>query len=116
MLRMPAPATAGSAAEQLGLATPEFQDVELAPVIFRNSRAKVALGKPAQRELLVSATGVNALAGNTGFSSANAMFSDAFGVLVDDALLAIVSATELEAGGAICAYRLLLREPVALEV
>ena len=31
MLRMPALASAGDVAEQLGLATPEFQDVELAP-------------------------------------------------------------------------------------
>lgn len=116
MLRMPAPATPGSAAEQLGLATPEFQDVELAPVVFRKARAKVAMEKAAKREMLVSATAVRALVANSGLTSASAMFAAAFGVMVDEALLTIESVSELAAGGAICAYRLLLREPVALEV
>ena len=38
LLRVPAPAVAGDVTEQLGLATPEFQDVELAPVVFRRAR------------------------------------------------------------------------------
>jgi len=116
MLRMPAPATPGSAAEQLGLATPEFQDVELAPVVFRKARAKVATKKAAEREMLVSATAVKALLGSSGFASASAMFAAAFGVLVDEALLTIVSASEIEAGGEICGYTLLLREPVVLGI
>ena len=37
MLRLPAPAVPGDATEQLGLAVPEFQDVELAPVVFRSA-------------------------------------------------------------------------------
>ncbi len=115
-LRLPAPAVPGSAAEQLGLAVPEFQDVELAPVVFRKTRAKVAADKPAQREMLVSATAVIALVANSGIASASALFASAFGVLVDDALLTITSFSEMEAGGAICSYRLLLREPVAIEV
>ena len=40
MLRIPAPAIAGDTAEQLGLATPQFQDVELTPVVFHNTAAK----------------------------------------------------------------------------
>lgn len=116
MLRMPAPATPGSAAERLGLATPEFQDVELAPVVFRKARAKVAAGKAAVREMLVSAAAVTALVANSGLASASAMFAAAFGVLVDEALLTIESVSEITAGGAICGYRLLLREAVALEV
>src|SRR5665213_1558946 len=52
MLRMPAPASAADVAEQLGLAGPEFQDVELAPVAFRTARARVAEGKAARWELL----------------------------------------------------------------
>ena len=34
MLRMPGPAVPGDATEQLGLAVPEFQDMELAPVVL----------------------------------------------------------------------------------
>jgi hypothetical protein len=47
---------------------------------------------------------------------ASQMFASAFGVLVDDELLTIVSVSEFEAGGTICAYRLQLREPVTAEV
>ncbi len=46
------------------------------------------------------------------FASADALFASAFGVLVDDALLTITAATELEAGGAVYAYRLALREAI----
>ena len=116
MLRIPAPAIAGDAAEQLGLVTPQFQDVELTPVVFRNTAAKIADGKAARRELLVSATAVEALTGSQNFASAAELFASAFGILVDDALLAIVSATELEAGAQSCGYRLALRETVASAV
>ena len=110
MLRIPAPATPGDPAEQLGLATPQFQDIELTPVVFRNTAAKTADGKATRRELLVSATAVEALTGSQNFASATELFASAFGILADDALLAIVSATEIEAGGHICGYRLGLRE------
>ncbi len=116
MLRLPAPATPNSAAEQLGLAVPVFEDVELAPVIFRKARARLAAGKPAQFEMLVSATAVVALVADSGVASASALFASAYGVLVDDALLTIVSLSEMEAGGVICGYRLLLREAASLEV
>ena len=115
-LRMPAPATAGLDAEQLGLTTPEFQDIELAPVVFRRARATIGAGTPAQWELLLSETIVKTLAANTSFGSAAAIFASAASVQVGEALMTIVSATEIEAGGTICGYRLLLREPIALEV
>ena len=113
MLRIPAPAIAGDVAEQLGLAIPQFQDVELTPVIFRTTSARTAEGKTARRELLVPATAVGLLTGSQDFASAATLFASAFGVLVDQALLAIASATELEAGGQICGYRLELRESSA---
>ena len=116
LLRVPAPGVAGDAAEQLGLAVPGFRDVELGPVVFRRTRVNAAEGKPALREVVVSASAVEALTGSLGFSSASVLFASAFGVLVDEALLAVVSATEMEAGGVVCGYRLLLREPAALEV
>src|SRR4051812_1128173 len=62
MLRMPAPASAGDEAEQLGLATPEFQDVELGPVVLLSARKEL-------RDVLISATAVNALAGSMGYSA-----------------------------------------------
>jgi len=113
MLRIPAPAIAGDVAEQLGIATPQFQDVEIAPVVFRNTAAETTSGNAAQRELLVSATAVEALTGSQNFNSARELFNSAFGVLIDDALLTIVSATELEAGGQVCGYRLGLQDTVS---
>jgi hypothetical protein len=113
MLRIPAPAIAGDAAEQIGLAVPQFQDIELSPVVFRTTSARTAEGKVAQRELLISATAIETLTGSQNFASAAALFTSAFGVLVDESLLTITSATELEAGGTICGYRLELREPAA---
>ena len=116
LLRVPAPAVAGDASEQLGLAVPGFQDVELGPVVFRRTRVSATEGKPALREMVVSASAIEALTGSLNFSSASVLFASAFGVLVDEALLTVVSATEMEAGGVVCGYRLLLREPAALEV
>ena len=106
MLRMPAPAVAGDVTEQLGLAVPEFQDVELAPVVFRKARATAAEGKAAKWELMVSATAVNAVVGSLGYSAASVLFATAFGVLVDGVLMEVVSATESEVGGAPYVYRL----------
>jgi hypothetical protein len=116
LLRMPAPATAGDTTEQLGLATPTFQDAELAPVVFRKARATTADGKAARWELMVSATAVNALVGSLGYSAASVLFATAFGVLIDGVLMEVESATESEVGGAPYVYRLVLRAPLALVV
>ena len=113
LLRMPAPAGAGDVAEQLGLETPQFQDVELAPVVFRKARAQAAEGRPARREVLVSATAVEALVGSLGYSAAAVLFATAFGVLVDGALMTVESVTDSQAFGKPYLYHLWLREPVA---
>ncbi len=115
-LRIPAFAIPGDPAEQLGLAVPQFQDIELAPSAFRTSAAKTQEGKANERELIVSAEAVEKLAGSHDYASARVLFASAFGVLVDDALLTIVSVTEQEAGGRACAYRLTLREETAAAV
>lgn len=112
-LRIPASAIPADAGEQLGLAVPQFQDVEVSPAVFRSTSAKVAEGKAARRDLIISASAIEALTSTTGFGSAEALFTSAFGVLVDDRLLTIVSATEMEAGGAVFAYRISVREPLA---
>jgi len=110
ILRIHAPAIPGANSEQLGLAVPQFQDVELAPVIFRNTAARTASNKPAGRDLLVSATAVQALTGLESFASATELFASAYCILIDETPLTIVSAHELEAGGAVCGYHLELRE------
>jgi hypothetical protein len=112
-LRLPAPASSGDTTEQLGLGVPVFQDVALEPVVFRKARATFAEGKAAMSELLVSATAVSAV---VGYSAANVLFATAFGVLIDDVLMEIESASESELGGTTYVYRLLLRAPLALMV
>jgi hypothetical protein len=116
LLRMPAPASTGDTTEQLGLAVPSFQDVALEPVVFRKARATMADGKAAKSELMISATAVNAVVGSLGYSAANVLFATAFGVLIDEVLMEIESATESEVGGATYVYRLVLRAPLALMV
>src|ERR1700733_13225066 len=116
LLRMPAPGTAGDVTEQLGLATPEFQDVELAPVVFRKARVATAEGKAAEWELMVSATAVNALVGSLGYLAASVLFADAFGVLVDGVLMEVEAVTESEVGGSPYVYRVVVKEPLALVV
>src|SRR5258708_39056009 len=86
MLRMPANASAGDTTEQLGLAAPECQDVELAPVVFRKTRQAASallakVDKAARWELMVSATAVQGLVGSLGYSAASILFATAFGVL-----------------------------------
>ena len=114
LLRMPAPAVPGDAAEELGLAVPEFQDAELVPVVFRALRGSG--GKGRRWELLVSAKAVRKLTGTLGYGSASVLFDDAAGVLVDDVLLEIEAATELEAGGMAYLHRLVVREPLVMVV
>jgi hypothetical protein len=95
LLRMPAPASSGDDAEQLGLATPDFQDVELGPAVFHkaNSVAK----------LLVSACAVDALLGSLDF--------DAVGVVIDGVLYEIANSFASQAMGEAYCYWLVLQKP-----
>jgi hypothetical protein len=113
MLRVPSPATAGDVTEQLGLAVPTFQDIPLYPAVYRKARSHVAEGKAAQWELLVSATAVETLVGSLAYESASVLFATAYGVLSDDSLLAIASATAEQISGKPYAYRLVLNAPLA---
>ena len=117
MLRMPAPASAGDVTEQLGLAVPEFQDVELAPVIFRSARADGRRGQGRE----VGAAGLGHGGGDAGgvagiSARPRRMFAAAFGVLIDGVLMTVESATAAEADGAAYLYRLVLRAPLAQAV
>jgi hypothetical protein len=120
LLRMPVQASAGDETEQLGLAVPTFQDVEMAPVVFRKSRQAVttqaAVGKVARWELMVSASAVDALVGSLWYSAASVLFATAFGVLIDGVLMTVESMTTSDAFGAPYVYRLVIDAPVALIV
>ncbi len=113
LLRMPALASPGDVTEQLGLATPSFQDVALAPVVFRKAAAALEAGKGARWELLVSATAINAAVGSLASNAASVLFADAFGVLIDDTLMEIEAATSSDAFGTPYVYRLVLRAPLS---
>jgi hypothetical protein len=111
-LRIPAPAAAGSVSEQLGLATPEFQDVELSPVVFR--KARPGAQKAGERwELMVSANAVDSVLGGTGATDASELFAGAAGVLVDDRLMEIELVSSSDMDGAPYVYRLVVRVPQA---
>jgi hypothetical protein len=115
LLHVSAPALNGDVGEQLGLATPEFQDVELGPVVFRRVRATAGTAespKEATYELLVSATAVAKIVGTLGYGAAEVLFAQAAGVMVDGALLGIVWVTSAEAFGSVYLYRLGLRGAV----
>ena len=111
LLRLPAAGIPSDPTEQLGLATPEFQDVELGPVVLYGAGTKGA--NAGTREMLVSASAVNGVVGSLGYSAATVLFAVAYGVLVDEVLMEVVSAAESEVNGVPYAYRLTLKLPVA---
>ena len=103
LLRMPAPAVAGNDGEQLGLATPQFQDVELAPTVFRKAESTATL--------FVSGSAVKAVVGSLQFNSAEVLFETAVGVVVDCVLYTIMSSTAATSDGSTYVYSLELRAP-----
>lgn len=113
MLRMPAPAVPADVCEQLGIAAPVFQDYALAPALSRKARATVAPDKAATFELLVSAIAVERLVGSLEHASASVLFANAYGVVADDELHTIVSATREPPVGDPHVYRLVLQAPLA---
>ena len=102
LLRLPAPAANGDG-EQLGLATPLFQDVELAPAAFRNAAQTSTL--------LISGSAVKAVVGSLKFHSAEVLFETAAGVVIDGVLYTILSSTATTADGATYLYSLELLAP-----
>jgi hypothetical protein len=113
LLRIPAPPVAGDVTEQLGIATPQFQDVPLAPVAFRKARALATNRRPVRWELLVSATAVINVVTSLAYASGSVLFRVAAGVLIDDDLLEIFSATEEQVFGQPYAWRLVVYAPQA---
>ncbi len=114
LLRIPSPGTPGDLAEQLGLATPSFQDVELAPAVLRKARATVSGDQGSRWEVLLSATAVDKLVGSLAYDSGRVLFSQALGLLIDGTLLEIEAATVSQIFSAPYVYRLLVRAPLTL--
>ena len=116
LLHISAPAVPGDLGEQLGLAAPQFQDIALGPAVFRKVKPKIASGqgeRVARYELLLSATAVANAVGSLAFHSADVLFGQANGVLIDGALFGITSVTSSEAFGNVYLYRLGLRAAAA---
>jgi hypothetical protein len=103
LLRMPAAAVPGSVAEELGLVTPEFQDVVLWPAVFRKAESTATL--------LVSASAIAAVVGSLAFASADVLFKTAAGVVVDGVLYAVTDVVTEEAQGTAYCYAVTLRAP-----
>jgi hypothetical protein len=104
LLRLPVAAAGGDDAEQLGLSAPGFNDVELAPCVFRKAGAR--------DELLVSAVAVQKIVGSLAFDSAAVLFKTALGVVVDGVVLEIEGVVPVEAAGAAVCYRVGLKTAV----
>lgn len=103
ILRLPAPAVAGNDGEQLGLATPQFQDVELAPTVFRKAES--------MSTLFVSGSAVCAVVGSLRFNSAEVLFETAAGVVIDGLVYTILSSTAATSDGKTYVYSLELLAP-----
>ncbi len=111
LLRLPTPAQTGVDKEQLGLAAPSYEDLPLAPAVFRRVRAGMSEGKVNRYELLISASSIQAQLLLLNLASADEIFAMAVGVYVDDELMQIESAAEAEMFGQPYLYRLQLRGP-----
>ena len=112
-LRLPVPAQAGADNEQLGLSTPKFTDVPLAPALMRRSRASMTEGQASQYELLLSALAVGAVVSAQEVASSDVLFAMAAGLVIDGVLFLIEATAFTEWQGRVCMYRLLLRESVS---
>ena len=104
LLRVAAPAVAGAQGEELGLATPEFQDVVLGPVVFRKALDAA--------RLMVSASAVEALVGSLAFDSVAVLFETAVGVVVDGVVFLIEASVASQVEGEVYCYCLTLRAAV----
>lgn len=101
-LRVPMPPVAGDAGEELGMSAPEFQEVLLAPAVFRKTAETSSL--------MVSAKAVSEAVGVAQSESAAALFATALGVQVSGTLYAITSCKAGQAMGSAYCYVLGLRE------
>jgi hypothetical protein len=104
VLRLAAPAAQGDDAEQLGLATPQFNDVVLGPAVFHKADSVT--------RLLMAADAVETLCGTLGFDAVNVLFETAVGVVIDGLVYAITDSVSSQADGRAYCYWLTLKRPV----
>src|SRR5579875_3493456 len=90
-LRVPLPAGVGDDGEQLGLTSPEFEDREIGPGVFRKTSSS--------RVLLV-----------LGDRADEGSFADAVGVVVGETVYRIEGCEALRAGDGVYGYALMLIE------
>jgi len=96
-------------AGQLGLSSPKFQALSIAPVIFRRTRPLAQEGKPARYELLVSGSAIEQQVSLLQLSSAESLFSLVAGVAVSGLSFVIEEWSCSVSLGEAILYRLLLR-------
>jgi hypothetical protein len=111
ILRLPVPAPAGGDSEQLGQATPSYEDIPLSPAVFRRLRPGMREGGVNRYEVLLSACAVKTQLGLLQLASTSQLFAMAAGLLVDGELMPIEAAAEAEAFGQPYLYRLIVRGP-----
>lgn len=101
-LRVPVKAGTGDA-DQLGLATPRFQDVPLGPAAFRRTGS--------EKVLLLSASSLRRALSATGADSVKTLLQTATGVLVDNNLYGIEAVTAMGSLGQPYCWALSLAAP-----
>ena len=103
VLMVPAPPVAGDAGEELGLRTPEFQRLTLAPAAVRL--------KLRSAEVVAPADALEALLGLTGSGAVETAMSSVSTVQVGDEAYVLTATETVAAMGGACLYRLLLQLP-----
>jgi hypothetical protein len=103
---------AGDSADagQIGLDAPGFLSLPLSPAVFRKARTTLEDGRLPKYELLISADAVAAQVAQFKLSSAQALFTQATGVVVSGKLFLIEAVASSESQGSAYLYRLLLQE------
>ncbi|MBW4028140.1 MAG: hypothetical protein HIU93_12155 [Acidobacteria bacterium] len=97
-------------AGQVGVNAPEFQQLPLAPAVFRAVRATMQEAQQDRYELMISGSAIAAQVTAMQLSSGEALFQMAAGVIVNSALFVIETVSVSEVLGQVYLYRLLLRE------
>ncbi len=95
---------------QIGLEPPGLLSLPLSPAVFRKARATLQDGQLPKYELLISADAVASQVAQLKLSSAQALFTQATGVVVSGKLFFIEAVSSSESQGTAYLYRLLLQE------
>lgn len=112
VLKIPQPAVAGSISEELGLAVPLFDAIELFPVVLREvSSNRGVTNSGGQWELLTEAGALGAAAGSLEHNDVLLFLTTVAGVVADDVCYEIVDVGYSGVGCVPYLYRLALRAP-----